>query len=337
MRNQTNRSSRDACSRGFTLIELLVVIAIIAILAALLLPALAAAKRKAKLATCQSNFHQIGLACNVYANDYNDYYPICKVGSANGGNNFNNINSQHYTQYIVMNGAGPNVLVKQGIQAGVFDCLGHLYETRAAGDGKIFFCPAFPDSSGITLAAYTSGQGFMTATTPPPPAAGGVGGGTYTVFGTMLFNPRRTDAWGTDGAGTGGNIARAFPKTSSQWTGPTHGGPASYTGAVKGSPADGGSPANFDYTPPGGRHFFSTDCLAIQPGRSAFTQNTFSHFPSQGFDVLFTDGSVCFVQNPTPYQFIATGQLADPSTPSNEGAPVPQDYDAIYNWLENGQ
>lgn len=234
-----------------------------------------------------------------------------------------------------MNGAAG--LVRQGIQANVFDCLGHLYETRAAGDGKIFFCPAFQDSSQITVAAYTSAQGFMTATTTQPAAAGGVGGGTYKVFGTMLFNPRRTDAWGTDGQGGGGNMARAFPKISSQWTGPTHGGPASFTGAVKGSPAPGGPPpANFDYTPPGGRHFFSTDCLAIVNGPSTFAQNSFSHFPSQGFDVLFTDGSVSFVQSPTAYNFIATGQLADPNTPSNEGAPVPQDYDAIYSWLENG-
>jgi len=336
--NPTSIKPKWATTGGFTLIELLVVIAIIAILAALLLPALAAAKRKARLSQCQSNFHQIGLACNVYANDYNDYYPICKAGSANGGNDFNNILSQHYTQYIVINGAGPNVLVRQGIQAGVFDCLGHLYETRAAGDGKIFFCPAFQDSSKITVTAYTSDQGFMTASAIIPPAAGGVGGGQYRVFGTMLFNPRRTDAWGTDGAGTGGSIARAFPKNSSQWTGPTAGGPASFAGAVKGAPAppNGPSPANFDYIAPGGRHLFSTDCLAIQPGPSAFTQNTYSHFPSQGFDVLFTDGSVSFVQSVPAFKFIATGQLADPSTPSNEGSPVPQDYDAIYNWLENG-
>jgi prepilin-type N-terminal cleavage/methylation domain-containing protein len=64
------KASRSA----FTLIELLVVIAIIAILAALLLPALAAAKRRAVLTQCQSNFHQVYVACNLYANDYHDYF-----------------------------------------------------------------------------------------------------------------------------------------------------------------------------------------------------------------------------------------------------------------------
>lgn len=64
---------------AFTLIEILIVVAIIGILAAILFPVFARSREKARAASCLSNYHQVGIAIQMYAQDSDDKTP------ANGG------------------------------------------------------------------------------------------------------------------------------------------------------------------------------------------------------------------------------------------------------------
>jgi prepilin-type N-terminal cleavage/methylation domain-containing protein/prepilin-type processing-associated H-X9-DG protein len=111
--------------RAFTLIELLVVIAIIALLVAILLPALAGARRAGKAAVCTSNLRGIGQALVMYDGDNREYvvpsYNMTGVAGTDGP----------------LDGWGP-ILDRDGYMQG-----------EQALKGTAFVCPETRDVAGV--------------------------------------------------------------------------------------------------------------------------------------------------------------------------------------------
>ncbi len=155
---------------GFTLIELLVVIAIIAIIAAILFPAFASAREKARQISCASNERQLGLAFLQYTQDNDEALPnvyCCGDGVGNklGGwvtyNTFP-VNNGSNTYDVTLGSIYPYVKSRQ-----VYICPDDSQGRQTGDSYAVNNCTTGPQAGaglpflGKTLAAFDSPANIM--------------------------------------------------------------------------------------------------------------------------------------------------------------------------------
>jgi prepilin-type N-terminal cleavage/methylation domain-containing protein len=178
-----NRKMNSARASGFTLIELLVVIAIIAILAAVLLPVLSQAHRKALRSQDINNLKQQAEGSTMYASDFNDWLPICTLGTAFQKTGVDGLGGIHYTRYVCSDIKGQNFLSANMLipqQYEPYDQnLGLLYGGGQCANPNTFFCPLLEDPQ-LQPGQYSNPH-FMSSDATP------------CVRSPYMFNPRVAD------------------------------------------------------------------------------------------------------------------------------------------------
>ena len=136
--NDYERNPVKCTKRGFTLIELLVVIAIIAVLLAILMPAMSKIKEIARETACKSNLKNVGLAVQMYLDDYERKIPHTQ--SSNQHRWFENDDVTYRR------------LGSSGTYWGIY------YKDYIKGQTKIFGCPSFQTTTNTRLIYNYSGS-----------------------------------------------------------------------------------------------------------------------------------------------------------------------------------
>jgi prepilin-type N-terminal cleavage/methylation domain-containing protein/prepilin-type processing-associated H-X9-DG protein len=137
---------------GFTLIELLVVIAIIAILASMLLPALNAARDKARAISCTSNLKQIGTSFIMYAGDNADNLPPYRGKTSTGAN---------IRWYYAWIGSGYLIPYLPSMKKDQRASLGAIYSRSGKRLRNFLACPSV-SSSDVTMSTSTTTNQIFT-------------------------------------------------------------------------------------------------------------------------------------------------------------------------------
>jgi prepilin-type N-terminal cleavage/methylation domain-containing protein len=132
--------------KGFTLIELLVVIAIIAILAAILLPALARARERGRQASCMSNLKQLGIALHLYAENFEDWFPMYTKFFNEKRNSYWNTGYDDYDP-VTHSYAASDTVNNDARTFGNCAAMVKLLVPRYLSDGRSLICPSNPDDA----------------------------------------------------------------------------------------------------------------------------------------------------------------------------------------------